>query len=212
MSKNNGKGQGQGHAEGTTAPLGAAAGALEHELRRFEELAASLKRAPLTSQKAIERAAQTVSEAAACQGRLGELLRALVQAIEEARLRQEASAVSINERGDEIRARGERLGELLTSYSELGEEARGINAAAQEAAALQSREDEESVHATHARLAAVDDRMAHLADRAHDLQRAAEADDFPEVARQAESMRQQMLSVRNRMKLLREKLPPPRLA
>src|SRR5262245_6218534 len=131
MSKSNGKGQ----AEGAPAPLGAAAGALEHELRRFEELAASLRRAPLNSQKAIERAAHTVSEAAACQGRLGELLRALVQAIEDSRLRQEASAVSINDRGDEIRRRGERLGELLTGYSELGEEARGINAAVHEAAA-----------------------------------------------------------------------------
>src|SRR4029079_2533945 len=61
--------------------LAEAAMALEQEIDRFEELAATARRLPLDTRKSLERAAKTTTEAAGSQDRVNGALGALVPAI-----------------------------------------------------------------------------------------------------------------------------------
>src|SRR5690242_7476887 len=88
-----------------TPPISAAAAALEEELVAFEALAAALRKMPLASKKHLERAARTLHEAAGFEERIAVRLRALVEAINAANQRQQASAAAILERAQEIQAR-----------------------------------------------------------------------------------------------------------
>src|SRR2546430_17685850 len=68
--------------------LGAAAAALEAELRRFEQVAELAARLELKSQKNLERAARAAQDAGEAQGRVAERVRTLVEEIARARERQ----------------------------------------------------------------------------------------------------------------------------
>src|SRR3989442_12146245 len=89
--------------------LGAAAAALEAELRRFEQVAELAARLELKSQKDLERAARAAQDAAEAQGRVAQRVRALVEEIARARERQEAQAKQPEERAHQSHARPERL-------------------------------------------------------------------------------------------------------
>jgi single-stranded DNA-specific DHH superfamily exonuclease len=54
----------------------------------------------------------------------------------------------------------------------------------------------------------VNERMSQVAENAGKLASDAEAQDFSDVARDADSLRQQLLSARNRANLLQQKLHP----
>jgi hypothetical protein len=109
--------------------LGAAAAALEAELRRFEQLAELATRVELKSQKNLERASRAAQDA--------------------------AEVNSLLKQGGDVAAAEERLGTVS-----------GV---------------------------------------AEELLREAERVGFEDAARQAESIRQQSLAARNKLKLLREK-------
>jgi hypothetical protein len=119
--------------------LGAAALGLEQELKRFEELAASLARAPLTSQKGIEQAARATRDASASQERFAEHLKELVEAVTAARDRQAAAAASINVRVAEIDAQAANFVSLRDRFAALGVRAAEVNTVVQRAAALKQR-------------------------------------------------------------------------
>src|SRR2546423_10987161 len=103
--------------------LGAAAAALEAELRRFEQVAELAARLELKSQKNLERAARAAQDAAEAQGRVGERVRTLVEEIARARERQEDQAKQLELRTPQIQARRERLDALPAPFARLGDEA-----------------------------------------------------------------------------------------
>jgi chromosome segregation ATPase len=175
-------------AEGKVG-LGSAAAALEAELRRFEQLAELATRLELKSQKNLERAARAAQDAVEAQQRVSERVRALVEEIARARERQEEQAKQLGTRAEEIEARRQALEALLRRFAQLGDEAAEVNALLKEGGDIAEAEE----------------RLGRAADTAEELLRDAERDGFEDAVRQAESIRQQSLAARNKLKLLREK-------
>lgn len=192
---------------GKLSSFAAAAAALEAELERFEGIAASVARAPLTSQKAIEHAARLTRDASEAQGRYAQRLQALVAMVGTTGERQRVAANAINDRVAEIDARTAAHAALERRLGELGEEARGINARAQGATAggVVPGSPERLAELIGA-LEEIAERMDAAVARALEVARDATAADFVDVARQADALRQQLLATRNRVTLLRRGL------
>jgi chromosome segregation ATPase len=169
--------------------LGAAAAALEAELRRFEQLAELASRVELKSQRSLERAARAAQDAVQAQQRVGDRVRDLVEEIARARERQEEQTKGLGARAEQIHARQQALNALLERFARLGEGAAEVNALLKDAG----------------RIAEAEERLAKLAEDAETLLRDAEREGFEDAVRQAESIRQQSLAARNKLKLVREK-------
>ncbi|RYZ37560.1 MAG: hypothetical protein EOO71_27465 [Myxococcaceae bacterium] len=191
--------------------LVSAAQALDAELLRFEALSGQLQDAPLTSEKHLERASRTLKELADLDDALRVRVGALVQAITGVRTRQQTQADAVNARAQELQRRTEVFKDLLTRYGGLGQSAADLNGRMQEFSAL--RQQESRTAEEDARLTAVftslQERMAEVADEAATLAGAADADHFSDIARQADSLRQQLLSARNKLGLLHQSLSQP---
>src|SRR5690349_21187111 len=93
------------NGEGSGSALVNAAAALDAELRRYTELAEQIARAPLGSEKAVERVSKSVVEAVESEQRVLDQVKALVLAVNGAREAQQKSTDIINERGAVIAAK-----------------------------------------------------------------------------------------------------------
>jgi len=181
--------------ETTTSALAAAAAALESELSRFEELAETARKIPLTSEKNIDRAARATTEAAARQEGVIAQVQALVAAIGDARQRQQATSEVLLARAQEIQARSEELGEILKRFASLGVEARGINEAVGKLASIdRARIGEE--------LVGIRAKMDGAIDLAQGVAKDALEKELADIARHADQMRQQILAAKNKLGLL----------
>jgi chromosome segregation ATPase len=186
------------------SPLAAAAAALEDELLAFESLAATLKKMPLGSKKHLERAARTLHEAAGFEERIALRLRGLVEAINAASQRQQASAAAIVARAQELEARNAEYGELFGRYAALGAEAQEITALAQDIVGpIREATSPEQIEPFGARLDELIVKMTALGDRAQDVARTAAAKEMTELARDADALKQQLAAARNKLLLLR---------
>jgi hypothetical protein len=183
-----------------------AAESLDVELRRFTALTETIQRTPLTSQKNLQRAAQSFTDVAALSERLGAGMRILIAALEAARERQAAEAKAIEARAAEFRDRMTAFQDLLERYAALGEEAAALNARMQEVAAPKAATPPLENGDRRRALGEIHDRLLHLADGAAAVATAAGAASFDELARQATSLRQQVLATGNRLDLLRASL------
>jgi DNA repair exonuclease SbcCD ATPase subunit len=182
-----------------TPDLAAAADALAEELSRYEALATGLARERLDSEKHLRRAAQALGELERSEERLGTRVATLVGAINEANERHATSAEAVRRQAIEIRRRGEVLGSLVERWKLLGEAAAQVNALVKtlrdhlpEAAGLAET------------LADVETQLTALAGEAGRLGATAEEEGFADLARQAESLRQQLLSLHGKLLLLRQ--------
>jgi chromosome segregation ATPase len=201
VSKDDGEVKGSGR-------LVEAARALERELLRFEELTAAARRGPLDRQKAIERAGKATTEAAVEQERVGQALGTLIEAIKAARDRHEATAAALQARGEEIRLRAETFGGLLEQWAALAEQGRTVNQLVQQAAEKQREATTpEAMRELSAFIAAIEEQMTGLVERARALGHAASSASIVDLAEQAEALRQQVAAARNKLGLLRKSLP-----
>jgi len=190
-----------------SSELAAAAAALDAEVKRFEELATVARKTPLNSEKNLERAAKALTEVAESDERLGAHVKALVDAITEIRDRQQAHAEEVHAVATQLQARTDDFQVLLKSFALLGEEAAKINALVQAIAATK-RDTAEATAQVAERLGEVQERMSLVADGAQALSKAATAKDFVDIARSADSLRQQLLGAKNKMGLLQKNLLP----
>lgn len=191
-----------------SSELVSAAEALDAELLRFEALAGQLQEAPLTSEKQLERASKTLKDLADLDDALRMRVGALVQAITGVRTRQQTQADAVNACAQQLQRRTEVFKDLLTRYGALGQSAADLNGRMQEFAALRqqaTRTAEEDARLTSV-FTSLQDRMAEVADEAATLSRAADADRFADIGRQADSLRQQLLAARNKLGLLHQSL------
>jgi DNA repair exonuclease SbcCD ATPase subunit len=172
--------------------LGAAAAALEAELRRFEQLADLVLRLQLNTEKNLDKAAKAAQEAAQAQERVADAVKELVAAVGRAREKQDAQTEALAKRMVEVQGRRAELSEVLARFESLGSEAGQINEL------LKDQRD----------LGAAEERMGGVAEVAEKLRDDAAGRGFSEAARQADSLRQQMLSARNKLRLMKEKLKP----
>ena len=184
-----------------------AAEGVEEELRRFEDLADTVLRTPLDSEKNLERASRALREVAESDERLVAQLQKLVAAVGGIRDRQQEHARGVNARAEELQARTQAFQELLQRYAGLGRSASELNAVVQEIAARkQKATTSEDNRALAGSLEQLLERMALVAEEAQGLATSASEQDFTDISRQADSLRQQLLSARNKMALLQKGL------
>lgn len=170
--------------------------ALNEELEKVEHLAQSAARIPLSSRRNLEKAARTTTEAAEAQTRVGDRIKELMEALNAARVRNEATVQTMQQRSDEIQARSQQLSELLTRFDKIGEEAREISSLAQTVTTEGAGE----------KLTELESRMAAIAEAAKALWEQADKDDWTDVARDADSLRQQVLAAKNKLGLLAKRI------
>jgi DNA repair exonuclease SbcCD ATPase subunit len=202
-----GKGNGQGDR---LSGLTSSAAGLDGELRRYVELAATAVRVPLTSEKNIERAARAIADAAESEKRVLAHVQALVGAITGAREAQQSSTEALNAHASAVTRRRAELDARLARFAQLGEVAKTMNAAIQKVAGYKANpydanptEADEMKNA----LTQVEEGMATVATHANELAAEATQASFEDLARQAESLRQQVLAAKNRLSLLQKTMP-----
>jgi hypothetical protein len=198
-----------GHSERLSGLTGSAAN-LDAELKRYVELASAAVKVPLTSEKNIDRAARAIADAAESEKRVLSHVQALVGAITAARESQEASTKALNAHADAVSERRVELEALLARFAKLGEVARTMNAVVQRVSGYKANPyGGESAEVTEMRtaLAEVETGMTTVAGHAQELAAEAGRASFEELARQAESLRQQVLAAKNRQSLLQKALP-----
>ena len=183
----------------STSELLAAAEAFDDELARFGRLVDAARTGPLNSQKNLQRAARGFEEIGESEKRLGEAAQALVAALQDARQKQELQAQALQGRAQEIETRTGIAASLLQGYAAVGQKAGELNSLVLEIATKNangsSAPDATVVHS----LADLRSKMGEVADSAAGLVAAAREADFDDIARQADSLRQQIVSVGNKV-------------
>jgi chromosome segregation ATPase len=170
--------------------LSEAALALDHELRRFEDLAAQAGNVKLNTEKNLERATDALSRAAESQDRINAQVQKLVKAVADSRQKQESDAAALMARAQEIAGRRKQFAEVLQRMGALGQMAKEV---------------QELLKAGPGNLDEVQQRMQKVADEAAEIGRAAQDQDMEDLSRQAETLRQQVLSAKNKVSLLAKK-------
>jgi len=170
------------------SPLSLAAAALEAELAHLESLARAARKIPLTSEKNITRAAKDLQELLALPERLAAGLQSLASAMASMQARQQAALEPLAAFAGEIQRRHERLRSHMQTFSALGV------AAAEVTARIASGEGERAEV-----LRDVDAQLAAIARDARSLFEVAHAEDFPELAREADALKQRAGALRRRL-------------
>lgn len=163
---------------------------LEAEMVQLESLAWSARKARLDSEKTITKAAADLNAAVAIPGRLAEQLQALGEAMARMQARQQAALEPLTHFAGEIQRRLAQLGQHMQAFAALGERAGELSR--QVASGTMDQ----------AGRADTDARLQELQDGARTLFEAARDDDFPDIAREADVLKQRMAAMRNRLKTL----------
>ncbi len=187
-----------GRSKGAS-PLVAAAAALEEELRQYDELAAEARRTTIDGEKSLRRAIELVRDSAGRNDRIQEKLRALVAEMESARKRQVESLDALVHAARTLEQRAQQHDVLMSRFAELGESAKRINALTQELSKRREAGAPESEILEG--LAAIQVEMATVVAEAEALGSRAREEQWPEVARQADAIRQQVLAAKNKLQL-----------
>jgi uncharacterized coiled-coil DUF342 family protein len=179
------------------SPLVLAAAALDEELRRYDSLAEEAKRSHINSGKALERAVRVVQESTAHNETVHSKLRDLVKEIEDARVRQVESLNALLQVAQRAQTRSEQYEALLKRFAALGESARYVNTRAVEA-----NEQRLSGAPEATILQGLDDvqtQMAAVVAEAEALVALATEQDWTDLERQADAVRQQILAAKNKL-------------
>lgn len=171
----------------TVPELVRAAEALESELLKLETLSRTIRKIRLDSEKSITRAAKQLGEVTELPDQLTARLGTLAAAMQAMQARQQAALEPLAAFAVELQTRMRKLGEHMQAFAALGE------AAGEVTQLLQSEKERPTV------LLHVKAELGKLAEGAKTLFEAARADDFPDVARQAEALKQRVSSLRQKL-------------
>jgi hypothetical protein len=164
-----------------------AAQALEDEVARLEALSRSARKTRLSSEKNIVRAAADLKETLAMPDRLAEGLQAVAAALGRMQERQQAALAPLTAFAAEVQHRAQRLEHHMREFGELGKAAGEVN-----------RDLAEGPRDRDA-LARAEAGLQQVSDAARALFEAARADDFPEIAREADVLKQRMAALGKRL-------------
>jgi hypothetical protein len=191
-------------ASAKQSPLMSAAVALDAELRRCADLAGEVERAPLTSEKALERVTRTVAEAVESDRRVLELLRAVIGAAQET---QKRTTDVLNARGGTIAEKRAELEALLTRLRGIGEVARTLNEALLKVTGYKPDPyDADAKKTVLETLAKIEEGMGECARHADAVTKDAREKHFDDVARQSDGLRQQILSAKSGLARLQQQI------
>ncbi len=166
------------------SPLVAAAIALEEQLQRFHDGVDTFHKLPLTSKKNIDRATKMLNDLADGEQSLGTQVQALVQAVAGTRDQQNVSVEVIRAKAEELKSRAVAFQHLLTQFEAMGVAAAELNAKLQASGPAEVD------------LAAA---LTALAGQAETLMGSARAQDFDDVARLGDGLKQQLNAMRKRL-------------
>jgi hypothetical protein len=177
---------------------------LEEELRRYEQLTKDTDATAIHSHKQLVRAAQTLSEASRCHERIMQHVGVLSAAMTDTRARQQACAEQLVASGGQIGERATVFQTLLGQCDQLRELSKALNESAAQVAARQSEgAPDEAILVLMTELL---ERIGGAVTRADEVGRVAKEASFADVARDVDSLRQQMLSAKNRLTLAQRSL------
>jgi DNA repair exonuclease SbcCD ATPase subunit len=182
--------------------LSKAATLLEEELAHFEDLLQELK-APINSEKALQRARHRLEECSTCEEKLAEHLRAFAEAMQAMQARQQECMQILGERAEGVKARLIDRNALVERINALGQQARSVSdpIVALEEPAWTSPTPEllNSVAEMSSRLEAVIEEAASVV-------ASAKESDWTDVARDADALKQQLSAVRSKLIIGQRKL------
>jgi hypothetical protein len=184
--------------------LSAAVAAFEADLARYEELANDLKAITINSQKNLARATKLLEEAANFEQRLSDDVTKLVEAMQNARDRQQGSAELTLAAAKKIESRMAEHNLLMQKFAALGERARGASDPVQEVMSQAAENVEPGVLAKG--LGEVKTRMDEIVAETDAMIREAEAGDWSDIAREAESLKQKVQAARNKIAITQRKV------
>jgi chromosome segregation ATPase len=164
-----------------------AAQTLEDELGTLEALSKAVQKTRLDSEKNIARAAKELGAALELPERLAAGLLALGAELQHMQARQQAALEPLAARANEIRERGIRLDVHVRAFAELGR------------ATAEATETLQADRPAAAMLDELKAGLAKIADDAKVLFEAARADDFPDVAREADALAKRVTHLRRRL-------------
>lgn len=176
-------------------PVGKLAGAADHfeqELARYERLSGELARTSVQSEKSLGRKRQLLDQFTDSEAELGVRLKALLVAMNEARERQQHCMDVAVRAATELRERAEQFSALMDQATQLGERAR---AATQPADSFLSQGDAQVSSEALAPLDHVSEQIRNVLSEADALASSASEQNWPEVARDVNSLRQQLSSM-----------------
>jgi hypothetical protein len=177
--------------------LVAAAAALDDELRRFDELARETREQRINGQKGLTRTAALLSESLGARERIEESVRKLVAEIGGAQQRQQESIQILVDVASLLERRTKERDDLLTRFAGLGASAARVNLLA---ADLATRRQEGATEAEILELlVGIQAMMTGVAAEADALTEDAEKSDWPDIARQADAVRQQVSAVKSKL-------------
>jgi hypothetical protein len=181
------------------SPLVAAAAAVDEELREYDDLAHEARRVTLDGEKSLARAAKVLAASTERQPRIQEKLQMLVAEIEAARSRQQASLDTLVEVSRALEARATDYDALMRRFAALGQAAQSIHGLSADLTARKASGAPESELLDGLRT--LEERMHDVAVDAEVLARDASDHVWPEIARQADAVRQQVLAAKNKLAL-----------
>jgi transcriptional regulator NrdR family protein len=176
-----------------------AAAALDEELHAYDELAREARRIKFDSEKSVSRGLRIVQESQERNDAVQEKLRALVTQMEQARERQVESLTTLLETARTVQARAQEHEALMARFAALAESAQRVNALALELSAKRSAGASEAELLQG--LGEIQMHMATVVGEAEALAQRATEQEWPELARQADAVRQQVLAAKNRLAL-----------
>jgi hypothetical protein len=176
-----------------------AAAELDEELRAYDDLAQEVRRTPLNSEKGLERALRVVRESTARNDAVQEKLRALVAQIEQARVRQVDSLQALLEGARSVQSRTEEHDAFAQRFAALGASASEVNVLAGEVSSKRNEGASDDVILEG--IGRMQKLMTEVVAEAEALSVESAEKDWPDLARQADAIRQQVLAVKNKLSL-----------
>jgi hypothetical protein len=169
------------------AEIVSAAQALEDEVAGLEALSRAARKIRLGSDKNIARAAAALKETLALPERLAERLQSIAAALGRLQERQQAALEPLTAFAAQLQERTQRLETHMQTFGALGKAASELNE-------LLAAGEKDRVA-----FARAEARLREIADGARALFEAARADDFPDVAREADVLKQRMTALLQRL-------------
>jgi hypothetical protein len=189
-------------SKATESPLLAAARSLTDDLSRFETLSEELSRLSIDTEKSLQRARQGLEACAEHETRLAESLRAFAVAMQAVQLSQQRCMELTAQAAAQVQLRQEQRAKLQERLALLGQSAREVStpvAELFESAATPTHDMLPPLQEVERRLDAVISEAAELCELAR-------RDDWADLQRDTQSLREQLQAVRNRVLLMRRKL------
>lgn len=180
-----------------------AAGTLDAEIARFDDVALALEKLDLGSQKGLEKAARLLKTIGDVNESLDGAMKGLIVALDHARQRQQSRATSVQQRAKELTERVGDFERLMQRYIAIGASASAITGRVRDLAAV-AGSDKEAFSAGAKEIVAG---MNQVQGEARTLEADAKSAGFADVARQAETLEKQLTAARSKLEDLEKRMP-----